>query len=110
MGVAQFLFRRLLEEVLPFQQKLHIVYLANDVLHHSRKRDLPKLQEALQEYILPIIGVVVNGENPENKQKIAKVLKIWENQSFFTDEIRAKLKDPSPLYDQYLSIIDSEKA
>lgn len=108
--VAKFLFRRLLEEVLPFQQKLHIVYLANDVLHHSRKRELPKLQEALQTFILPLIGVVFNGESPENQQKVAKVLKIWENQCFFTEDVRAKLKDPSPLYDQYLGMIDAEKA
>ena len=108
--VAQYLFRRLLEEVLPFQQKLHIVYLINDVLHHSRKKDLPQLQEALQEYILPIIGIVVNGEAAENKQKISKVLKIWENQSFFSEDVRGKLKDPSPLYDQFLNFIDAEKA
>lgn len=108
--VAKFLFRRLLEEVLPFQQKLHIVYLANDVLHHSRKKDLPQLQDALEKYILPIIGVVINGESIANKQKIAKVLKIWENQSFFMEEVRSKLKDPGLLYDEHLSVIENEKS
>lgn len=78
-----------MEEVLPFQQKLHIVYLANDVLHHSRKKELPKLQEALQEVVLPLIALVYNGETPENQQKVSKVLKIWENQCFFTENVRA---------------------
>ena len=78
----------MLEEVLPFQQKLHIIYLTNDVLHHSRKKELPQLMEALQHYILPIVAVAHNGESPDNQAKLAKVLKIWENQKFFTDEIR----------------------
>jgi len=108
--VSQFLFRRLIEECLPFQQKLHIVYLANDILHHSRKKELPQLQESLQEYILPIVGVVINGESAENRQKVSKVLKIWENQSFFSEDVREKLKDPTRLYDQFLNFIDAEKA
>ena len=77
----------MLEESLPFQQKLHIVYLTNDLLHHSRKKDVPQLQEGLQNYILPIVAVVHNGEATDNQQKLAKVVKIWETQRFFSPDI-----------------------
>lgn len=78
----------MLEENLPFQQKLHIVYLANDILHHSRKKDVPGLQDALKDYILAIIGITYNGEPQEHQEKLCKVLKIWAMQKFFDDEIR----------------------
>lgn len=105
----QLLLWRMLEEVLPFQQKLHIVYLANDILHHSRKKDLPQLLESLQIYILPIVAITHNGESAENQGKLSKVLKIWDNQKFFTDVIRERLSDPNSLYDTQLDIIDREK-
>jgi len=106
---ARFLLRRLLQEALPYQQKLHVVYLANDILHHSRKKDLPLLQDAIEEFVLPIVAITYNGETAENKAKLEKVLKIWENLKFFKEEIRMQLKTPANLYDECLDIIENQK-
>ncbi|XP_047123760.1 calcium homeostasis endoplasmic reticulum protein isoform X1 [Hydra vulgaris] len=108
-AIGRFLFQRMLEESLPFQQKLHIVYLTNDLLHHSRKKDVPLLQEGLQNYILPIVAIVHNGEAADNQQKLAKVVKIWETQKFFSPDILEKLCLSDKLYDTQLDIIEKER-
>lgn len=78
----------MLEENLPFQQKLHIIYLANDLLHHSRKKNLPQLQDNLEEYILPILAMAYQDAAADNQAKLAKVVKIWDTQAFFKEPIR----------------------
>lgn len=87
-------FFRMLEENLPFQQKLHIVYLTNDLLHHSRKKDLPQIKDALELYILPIVAMTFHDATPEQQAKLKKVLDIWSTQKFFdkdgTNEVRKR--------------------
>lgn len=78
----------MLEENLPFQQKLHIVYLTNDLLHHSRKKDLPHIHDGLEHYVLPMIAMSFHDATAEQQAKLVKVLNIWNTQSFFKEETR----------------------
>jgi len=78
----------MLEENLPFQQKLHLVYLVNDLLHHSRKKDLPQIQDALEIHILPIVAMTYHDGTPDQQAKLNKVLNIWQTQNFFSEETR----------------------
>ena len=87
-----FIFFRMLEENLPFQQKLHIVYLTNDLLHHSRKKDLPQIKEALEVYILPIVAMTFHNATPEQQAKLKKVLEIWSTQKFFDKDETNEVK------------------
>ena len=82
----------MLEENLPFQQKLHIVYLTNDLLHHSRKKDLPQIKEALEVYILPIVAMTFHNATPEQQAKLKKVLEIWSTQKFFDKDETNEVK------------------
>ena len=87
-----FLFlARMLEENLPFQQKLHIVYLTNDLLHHSRKKDLPQIKDAIEIYAPPIIAMTFHDATPEQKAKLNKVLDIWNTQNFFEEKTKEVL-------------------
>ena len=83
----------MLQENLPFQQKLHIVYLTNDLLHHSRKKDLPQIKDALEAYILPLVAMTFHDASPEQQAKLNKVLDIWNTQKFFVkDETNGVIK------------------
>ena len=77
----------MLMEKLPFQQKLHIIYLMNDVLHHGKRREMPVLIDSLAVFVLPIVGMAFHDEPKENQDKLSKVLKIWENNKFFVEDV-----------------------
>ena len=83
-----FIPSRMLEENLPFQQKLHIVYLTNDLLHHSRKKEMPQIQDGLEPFVLPVIAMTFHDATAEQQAKLVKVLNIWNTQSFFKEETR----------------------
>ena len=66
-----------------FQHKLHIVYLINDILHHCQRKGAQDLQKALEDVVVPVFFSTQLDESPENRQKVTKVLGIWENHNLF---------------------------
>lgn len=106
---CQYFLRRMLEENLPFQQKLHIVYLANDLLHHSRKKDLPQIQNSLEEYILPLVAMTFHDATPDQQAKLCKVTKIWDTQGFFKDDTRELLKKNEQLVEIQAQRVRNER-
>ena len=70
-----------------FGHMLHIVYLINDVGHHCSRKNLIDLQKAIGDVVGSIIGIANHGQSAENKEKLTKVLKIWETNKVFLDEV-----------------------
>ena len=69
-----------------FLHKLHIIYLINDVLHHSARKSSNDVKGVLQEVIVPIYCNTFVGEGPENQQRLGKVIRIWETNNYFDSE------------------------
>ena len=66
---------------------LHIVYLINDVGHHCSRKSLTDLQKALGDVVPSIVGISHHSESAENKEKVTKVIKIWETNRVFHESV-----------------------
>ncbi|CAH8453152.1 unnamed protein product [Schistosoma turkestanicum] len=78
-----------------FDLRLHLVYLLNDLLHHSKRRGVPvHLQEALQETVPVIFCLATEIANDEQKAKINRVLSLWETNSYLPVEVLVKMRSP----------------
>ena len=82
-----------------FLHKLHIIYLINDVLHHSARKSTQDVKPVFQDVIVPIFSCTFVGESPENQQRLGKVIRIWETNSYFDSEIiEVRLMDHTLVY------------
>ena len=66
---------------------LHIIYLINDVGHHCSRKSLTDLQKAIGDVVGWIVGITNHDQSAENKEKLTKVLKIWETNRVFLDDV-----------------------
>ena len=69
-----------------FLHKLHIIYLINDVLHHSTRKSTQDVRPVFEEVIVPIYCCTFVGESSEHQQRLEKVIRIWETNSYFDIE------------------------
>jgi len=77
-----------IEELTDSEQKLYIVYLINDALHHSLKSRveplvLDPLSEALKKKLLYILRHAVK-DSPKALDRIMKVVHLWEERQLFS--------------------------
>eukprot|EP00794_Sanderia_malayensis_P008111 gene8111-8980_t len=107
--IADHLLTKASSGQLKFSNLLHIIYLVNDVGHHCSRKSLHDLQKAIGDVAGPLIGLAQHNESAENKEKVTKVLKIWEANKIFADEIMEILKDPEKAYQQYEAKLQEEK-
>ncbi len=102
----------------PRRRQVHILYLINDLLHHTKYHvDSPStyltLSGSLQSYVVDIVGAA-SSYNPErypnHHQKIQDLIRLWERQAYYQssyiNELRATvansitlgdLEDPKPV-------------
>jgi len=81
-------FRSRIEKANDFDQRLNMVYLIHDILHHSARNRQPNetsdvFSEAFQSHIVTIMRVTCQGTNSDDQEKIAKVVRIWEEKGIF---------------------------
>eukprot|EP01114_Cavostelium_apophysatum_P007197 TRINITY_DN1904_c0_g1_i1.p1 TRINITY_DN1904_c0_g1~~TRINITY_DN1904_c0_g1_i1.p1 ORF type:complete len:177 (-),score=67.60 TRINITY_DN1904_c0_g1_i1:153-683(-) len=81
-----------------FDQKQNIVYLLHDILYHSfrnRKEpnELDEISAALEPHLGPILRSSVQGQGPENQEKIFKVFKLWEEKKIFEPATLARMEE-----------------
>ncbi|CAH8467259.1 unnamed protein product [Schistosoma rodhaini] len=78
-----------------FDLRLHLVYLLNDLLHHSKRRGAPvHLQEALHETVPVIFCLATEIADDEQRAKINRVLSLWETNSYLPVEVLVKMRPP----------------
>ncbi|KAF9571022.1 hypothetical protein EC968_001109 [Mortierella alpina] len=83
-----------------FNDKLHIVYLVNDILSHSERKQHHWIKEALHPHLVPILRVAYYfpGSDDGQRQRVMKVLDIWRNKEFFppyvVDTMETSVKRP----------------
>ena len=74
-----------------FFDRLHIVYLINDVLHHCIRKNNQHLRRALQQQIPHIFSNCSTDATQENLRKLTKLVKIWRSQNYFEEGVLVSL-------------------
>lgn len=86
-----------------FNRQLHLVYLINDVLHHASRKNNSQLQYALEQVIVPIFCIThisAKGQEKE-RDRLSKLLGLWNKFQYFSLDTMNKLKDPEPSLEGY---------
>ncbi|XP_069162329.1 calcium homeostasis endoplasmic reticulum protein isoform X2 [Procambarus clarkii] len=83
----------------PFNHKLHIIYLMNDVLHHCVRKNADDLKEALQKVLAPMFCNAMTVASEDQKSKLDKsvtfqLLSLWESKINLEDVVLLQLKNP----------------
>eukprot|EP00462_Mataza_sp_D1_P017568 CAMPEP_0175173384 /NCGR_PEP_ID=MMETSP0087-20121206/32016_1 /TAXON_ID=136419 /ORGANISM="Unknown Unknown, Strain D1" /LENGTH=438 /DNA_ID=CAMNT_0016464675 /DNA_START=8 /DNA_END=1321 /DNA_ORIENTATION=- len=72
----------------PFQTRLHLLYLLNDVLvNFQKKREQPDtvdpFADALGPHLLAVFSLCYPEESPEDKDKVTKLLQLWGQRKIY---------------------------
>eukprot|EP01095_Lingulamoeba_sp_RSL-Kostka_P011321 TRINITY_DN4271_c3_g2_i1.p1 TRINITY_DN4271_c3_g2~~TRINITY_DN4271_c3_g2_i1.p1 ORF type:complete len:227 (+),score=85.12 TRINITY_DN4271_c3_g2_i1:98-778(+) len=73
-------------------QKIHVVYLLNDVLFHCTKLrtsdgQLDNLSACILDKIIPILQSSFNSSDMDKQEKIIKILQLWKKRNIFEGHI-----------------------
>ena len=82
--VGQFLLYRAANPEASCRQRLHVLYLMNDCLHHAAKRHATEIINALQCVVVAILFLAKQADAEGTyRPKFDKVLNIWEQNNYF---------------------------
>uniref|UniRef100_A0AAR5QEN0 Calcium homeostasis endoplasmic reticulum protein n=2 Tax=Dendroctonus ponderosae TaxID=77166 RepID=A0AAR5QEN0_DENPD len=101
--IVQCLLYRVLQSS-TFPQKLHVIYLVNDLLHHSARKNACDLKDALELAVVPMFCNASIAATEEQKLKLDKLVKLWESKAnYLKSDTLEKLHNPIKSYQQYQS-------
>ncbi|XP_022647214.1 calcium homeostasis endoplasmic reticulum protein-like isoform X3 [Varroa destructor] len=93
--VAEHLLRRATEAgTIPFEHKLHIVYLVNDLLHHCQRKGLDVMSRALKDIAVPLFCTACNECPTDRLCKLDKLRNLWTANQYFDEGVVGQLNDP----------------
>ncbi|KAJ9426269.1 hypothetical protein QL093DRAFT_2180227 [Fusarium oxysporum] len=77
------------------RRRLHLLYVLNDVLYHAVTRNDDFKFATAWEPVLPgmIASAAAFDNCPKHKQKIANLIRLWENQQYVKSSFAKKLED-----------------
>ncbi|KAL1494911.1 hypothetical protein ABEB36_010422 [Hypothenemus hampei] len=85
-----------------FPQKLHVIYLVNDLLHHSARKNACDLKDALEVAVVPMFCNADIMATDEQKLKLEKLVKLWESKAnYLKADTLDKLHNPIKSYQEY---------
>jgi calcium homeostasis ER protein len=107
--LTEYLNFRVTSENSDFTAKLHLIYLVNDVLHHCVRKNNQELKTAFELITMPMYTAAACSADPEQMQKLTKLLTLWETKSkFFDDAMLSKLKNYEESYAEYRAELKAE--
>lgn len=88
-------------KVSPKRKRLHIFYLLNDLLHHTKYHGdtsaaFSMLSGSLQPYLVELFGLAASFErekNPKHHKRLNEVLDIWADSGYYSEEYVNKLRE-----------------
>jgi hypothetical protein len=85
---------------LSFRQRLHILYLVNDLLHHGKYHTSePGLQFALtrplRPFLIDLFRHAASGAKVRMSTRVSDLVSLWKQEGYFEPEFVAQLKDAS---------------
>ncbi|KAI6762734.1 hypothetical protein HG530_008714 [Fusarium avenaceum] len=77
------------------RRRLHLLYVVNDVLYHVVTRNGNIMFATAWDNVLPgLIASAASFDNcPKHKKKIADLIRLWDEQLYFTSEVITKLEE-----------------
>ncbi|XP_052861844.1 calcium homeostasis endoplasmic reticulum protein [Anopheles cruzii] len=109
--ISQYLLRKALIAGVLFTQKLHLIYLVNDVIHHCIRKNAEELKKCLESAVIPMFCNAQITANEEQRVKLTKLLSLWESKGNFFDAcVISKLKSPPSSLQEYQTSILSQHA
>ncbi len=99
--VAHYLAYRVTQEDAPFNVKLHLIYLMNDVLHHSMRKHAEELKQSLESVAVEMFCGAHTSANDDQKAKLAKLIKLWEDKKIFSSSTLNKMKQANESWISY---------
>ncbi|XP_069703277.1 calcium homeostasis endoplasmic reticulum protein isoform X1 [Periplaneta americana] len=109
--LAQYLLKKVISPGAPFTQKLHIIYLVNDVLHHCARKNAEDLKKALEAVVVPMFCNSSIGITEDQQTKLNKLLNLWESKNnYFDASVVEKLKNPSRSWSEYQAALITQHA
>lgn len=107
--ISQHLLRNVTQLGAPFTQKLHIIYLVNDVLHHCARKNAEDLKKNLENVVVPMFCNASIAVTEEQETKLNKLLTLWESKSnYFESGVIEKMKSPTASYQEYQNYLVSQ--
>ncbi|KAI9029891.1 hypothetical protein CLU79DRAFT_412160 [Phycomyces nitens] len=78
-----------------FEERLHLLYLINDVLFHCIRRQLGWMKDLILHRLVPLLRTVYHcpGANEMTKAKVNKVMTIWGDKNFFAPNIIHSIRE-----------------
>ncbi|KAI8801316.1 hypothetical protein BJ742DRAFT_33045 [Cladochytrium replicatum] len=86
-----------------FEERLHVLYLLNDVIYHSERKNLQWVKDAIFPHLSSLLQIVYRtaGNNKVSKAKVMKILQIWNDKNLIdpreVDRFRNELLNPNTL-------------
>lgn len=75
-----------------FVEKLHVIYFLNDLLHYCKRKTVTNLLQAIESVLVLIYSMCVLMADEEGKNKLNKVLSLWEANSYVRIEILQSMR------------------
>ncbi|XP_062130101.1 LOW QUALITY PROTEIN: calcium homeostasis endoplasmic reticulum protein [Drosophila sulfurigaster albostrigata] len=100
--VLQYLLKKALVNGSTFQQKLHLIYLVNDILHHCMRKNISDLKNNLENVVIPMFCSADLIASSDQRTKLSKLLSLWESKAKFFDAcVISKLQSPDSSMQEY---------
>lgn len=100
--VLQYLLKKALLNGATFTQKLHLIYLVNDILHHCVRKNANDLKNSLENVVIPMFCSAQLIATSDQKVKLSKLLSLWESKAKFFDAcVISKLGSPDSSMHEY---------
>jgi len=107
--ISEYLAWRVTNKVNTFNQKLHLIYLMNDVLHHCVRKNASALKSALEDVAVPMYCSAAEVATDDEIGKLTKLITLWESKNkFFSDQTLDYMKNPRNSMKRYRSDLADE--
>merc|ERR1719369_1915967 len=107
--IAEYLAWRVTNQSYSFNQKLHLIYLLNDVLHHCVRKNADALKAALEEVAVPMYCAAAEVASDDEIGKLTKLITLWESKNkFFADDTLEDMKNPRNSMKKYRASLADE--
>ncbi|XP_060593424.1 calcium homeostasis endoplasmic reticulum protein-like [Ruditapes philippinarum] len=99
--ITLFLVKRIMAKDASFELRLHLIYLINDLLHHCQRKNAELLKSHLAQIVVPVFCTALVGADDAKKVKLNKLLTLWEQNKYFTQDTIEKMKEPDQALSNY---------
>lgn len=101
--IAHYLAFRVTQDEAPFQLRLHLIYLLNDVLHHCVRKNAEELKQCLESVAVEMFcsGWTAARGDESKQAKLTKLIRLWEDKSIFSGSTTNKMRNADATWRDY---------